>query len=143
MTDIRFYHTADRSVLSILPELLQKALANGQPILVRAADAAQAQMFDDELWTFAPDSFLPHSQKDGSPITVTYTESKTAPIIFATPDVMSDVGEDIELCCIMFDGREGEQVAKARTLWKFYKSDNAHNLTYWQQDISGKWEKKA
>ncbi len=143
MTDIRFYHTADRSVLSILPELLQKALTKGQQIIVRTSDAGQAQIIDDELWAFTPDSFLPHSQKDGSPVTVTFAADKNAPILFATPDVMGDVGADIELCCILFDGREDAQVTKARTLWKSYKDDNVHSLTYWQQDMSGKWEKKA
>lgn len=143
MTDIRFYHTAQRSVLSILPELLQKALAKNLPIIVRAADAKQAQSIDDELWAFEPDSFLPHSQKDGSPITITTDADKLASIIFATPDSASNMTPDTELCCILFDGRDDVQVAAARTLWKSYKQDDSHALTYWQQDGSGKWEKKA
>lgn len=144
MTDIRFYHTADRPVLTILPELLQKALAKKQNIIVCAADAKQAQMIDDELWTFTVDSFLPHSQKDGSPVTIlSGAIDKTAPIVFVTPDVANDTVPDAELYCVLFDGRDDVQVAKARMLWKSYKNGETHSLTYWQQDISGKWEKKA
>lgn len=144
MTDIRFYHTADRSVLSILPELLQKAMSKKQQIIVYAADAKQAQIIDDELWTFTTDSFLPHSQKDGSPVTLlSGTIDKTAPIVFVTPDVANDTVPNTNLYCVLFDGRDDAQVAKARILWKSYKNSETYSLTYWQQDISGKWEKKA
>ncbi len=144
MTDIRFYHTAERTVISILPELLQKALAKAQAIVVCVPDVKQAQIIDDELWTFAPDSFLPHSQKEGSPITITAGSDKVAPIIFATPDsIRAEINTDTELCCILFDGRDDGQVAAARTMWKSFKQNEIHNLTYWQQDMIGKWEKKA
>jgi DNA polymerase-3 subunit chi len=46
------------------------------------------------------------------------------------------------LVCEMLDGRVDTQIIDARKRWKVYK-DDGHDLTYWQQDENGKWDKKA
>ena len=43
---------------------------------------------------------------------------------------------------IMFDGRDEEALARARTQWKRAK-DQGCTVTYWQQSRDGRWEKKA
>ncbi|MEO1143664.1 MAG: DNA polymerase III subunit chi, partial [Pseudomonadota bacterium] len=44
----------------------------------------------------------------------------------------------------MFDGHDNTSVEHARERWKFHKDgDEEHEQTYWQQNSSGGWEKKA
>ena len=46
--------------LLLVCELAKKALAAGQPMLMLARDAAQAEQLDDLLWSFDPDAYVPH-----------------------------------------------------------------------------------
>jgi len=46
--------------LLLVCELARKAVHAGQPLLVLASSAAQAEELDDLLWSFDPDEFLPH-----------------------------------------------------------------------------------
>jgi DNA polymerase-3 subunit chi len=46
--------------LLLVCELAKKALAAGQPMLVLARDADQAERLDDLLWSFDPDAYVPH-----------------------------------------------------------------------------------
>lgn len=42
----------------------------------------------------------------------------------------------------LFDGSDQEAVADARLHWKRLKGEG-HDLTYWQQAETGRWERKA
>ena len=42
----------------------------------------------------------------------------------------------------LFDGQDPEAVADARRHWKAMK-EAGHDITYWQQNEAGRWEKKA
>ena len=46
--------------LLLVCELARKAVHAGQPLLVLAASAGQAEALDDLMWSFDPDEFLPH-----------------------------------------------------------------------------------
>ena len=46
--------------LLLVCELARKAVHSGQPLLVLAASAAQAEALDDLMWSFDPDEYLPH-----------------------------------------------------------------------------------
>ncbi|MBJ6982393.1 MULTISPECIES: DNA polymerase III subunit chi [unclassified Luteimonas] len=46
--------------LLLVCELAKKAQAAGQPMLVLARDADQAERLDDLLWSFDPDAYVPH-----------------------------------------------------------------------------------
>ena len=46
--------------LLLVCELARKAVHAGQPLLVLAASAEQAEALDDLMWSFDPDEFLPH-----------------------------------------------------------------------------------
>lgn len=50
--------------LLLVCELAKKAYAAGQPMLVLARDAAQAEKLDDLLWSFEPDAYIPHQIAD-------------------------------------------------------------------------------
>ncbi|HET6632986.1 MAG TPA: DNA polymerase III subunit chi [Rhodanobacteraceae bacterium] len=46
--------------LLLVCELTRKALAAGQPTLILARDAGEAQALDDLLWSFDAEAFIPH-----------------------------------------------------------------------------------
>ena len=48
----------------------------------------------------------------------------------------------IDLFVYLFDGHDGEQLARARERWKAEKAAG-HDVTYWQQTEDRKWVKKA
>ena len=59
-----------------------------------------------------------------------------------TDRAISEKIADYERVIMLFDDRDRDAVAEARTRWKTWK-DEGHKLSYWQQTTQGAWEKKA
>lgn len=149
MSEIRFYHLQQKTLDHALPEILSKALDTERRVVVKASDAEQVQKINDLLWTYRADSFIPHgSAKDGyeSEQPVFLTESDDNPngaeILILTGGATSEKISDFSLCCEMLDGNDADAVSAARDRWKSYKEDG-HEITYWQQNAKGGWEKKS
>jgi len=145
-----FYHLTQSSVEQTLPMLLDKSRAAGWVVEVRGLERTFMERLDRGLWSGPPEGFLPHGLVGGDhdadqPILLTTGE--TAPN--EANCVMSVQGADIspqevnaaERVCILFDGYDGDALAKARTQWKTL-TDAGCSAQYWSQD-SGRWEKKA
>jgi DNA polymerase-3 subunit chi len=66
MTQVDFYimERPGSDVFATVCRLTSKALAQRHRIYIHAADARQAKMLDDRLWTFQEDSFIPHGLYD-------------------------------------------------------------------------------
>ena len=150
MTEIRFYHLQSQSLEQALPGLLAKALQTGQNILVKTPDKRSAEHLNEILWTYDPNSFLPHgTEKDGhtdkQPIFITDQDENPnqADILILTYGTSLETIKDYKLCCEIFDGRSNEALQTARTKWKAYKNQGEEDLTYWQQTPQGGWEKKT
>lgn len=148
MTEIRFYHLEQQTLEQVLPALLSKALNNGHRIIVKANDEHNVQRLNDYLWTYNPNSFLPHgSKKDGhaehQPVWLTTEDEKPngADVLILTGGASSENISEYKLCCELFDGRDEAAVQEARTKWKLYQKAE-HTITYWQQGPKG-WEKKS
>jgi DNA polymerase III subunit chi len=148
MTEIRFYHLERSGPDQVLPALLTKALQTGKRVLIKTPDAAYAERLSEHLWTYDPNSFLPHgTAKDGfetdQPVFLSETaENKNnAEILFSLHDHEIPNLETYHMVCAIFDGRDEAALEAARARWKIYKDSN-HTLTYWQQGEAG-WEKKA
>ncbi|MAT91794.1 MAG: DNA polymerase III subunit chi [Halioglobus sp.] len=63
MTRVDFYvlQSADAATrLQVAMRLTQKAFSQGHRVFINAADEAQAHTLDEQLWSFRPESFLPH-----------------------------------------------------------------------------------
>ena len=149
MTEIRFYHLQTQSVDQALPQLLSKAYSGGHKIIVRTADEKEAERLNTHLWSFHPDSFIPHGNKkdgysDQHPIWLTHENDNPngAGVLFVTGREEAADAENYSLCCEIFDGRNDSAVANARAKWKTYK-DSGHDVTYWQQNQNGGWDKKS
>lgn len=145
MTEIRFYHLTRWPLEVALPKLLEKAMEADMRTVVRLGTEERVAFLNGALWTYDPASFLAHG-------TAAEGEAENQPIWLTTgaenPNgarflVLADGAEPgaldgYERCAEMFDGRDPDAVAAARTRWKAYR-EAGHSLTYWQQTESGGW----
>lgn len=148
MTDIRFYHLLHKRLEQAMPELVAKALERGHRVLVRVGNSARVETLDAALWTSIPESFIPHSAvRDAytpeQPVFVTAEgdNPNAADVLMLADGALSSSFDGFVLCCEIFDGNDEEAVLAARARWKVYK-DAGHDLTYYQQNESGRWDKK-
>ena len=65
MAEVLFYHLTAAPLEATLPDLLEKSLARGWRVLLRAGSEAGLGFLDDRLWTFRDDAFLPHGRAGG------------------------------------------------------------------------------
>jgi len=149
VSDIAFYHLTKFSLEQALPKLLDKTLQVGKRAIVQVGAAERGDALANELWTYQPDSFLPHgTATDGNaekqPIWITSEQENPngSQFLFLCDGADRSDIDSFERCFIVFDGRSDVAVQQARAQWKTYK-DAGHDLTYWQQTDSGGWEKKA
>lgn len=154
MSEVLFYHLERRTLDDVLPGLVEKTLDRGWRALIRTESADRAQAIDNLLWTYSEESFLPHAQAgDGDParqpvlVTVEEGNANAANVLFlvggaAPPAWSSGEANALTRIVLMFDGRDTEAVNGARAAWKSAK-DASHEVTYWKESASGKWEKQG
>jgi len=154
VSEVLFYHLERRTLDDVLPGLVEKTLDRGWRALIRTESADRAQAIDNLLWTYSEESFLPHAQDgDGDParqpvlVTVEEGNANGANVLFlvggASPPAWNG-GEAAALARIvlMFDGRDTDAVNGARVAWKAAK-EASHEVTYWKESATGKWEKQG
>lgn len=149
MTEVLFYHLERAPLERVLPELLERTLQRGWRAVVQAASEEWLESLDTLLWTYRDASFLPHgTAKEGraerQPIFLTTSEANPngAQIRFFVEGADSDELGSYSRAVHLFDGRDPEAVQRAREQWSAAKAAG-HEVTYWQQNDAGRWEKKA
>lgn len=149
MTRIGFYHLTRWPLEDALPRLLEKVLAAGLRVVVLAGSPERVQSLSDRLWTYQPDSWLPHgSARDGEaalqPVWLTNEEENPngATVLVACDGAVPTAIDGFDRCLDLFDGTDPQAVAAARLRWKQWK-EAGHVLTYYQQGESGGWVEKA
>jgi DNA polymerase-3 subunit chi len=151
MTETLFYHLERRSLDDVLPGLLEKTLERGWRAVIRTESSERADAIDNLLWIYNDQTFLAHAQSgDGNParqpvlITVEDENPNGANVLFcvggATPDW--DAVGDLTRVVLMFDGRDEAMLGTARAAWKDAKAAG-HDVTYWKESPSGKFEKQG
>jgi len=149
MTEIRFYHLTRTTLEAALPQLLEKALEREWRAVVMAGSGARVEALNQLLWTYKDRAFLPHgAAADGyaehQPIWLTTEDENPngAKVLFLLDGAGTQRPESYDLVAEIFDGTDAEAVQGARARWKTYKS-GGFDLTYWQQDERGRWQKGA
>ena len=148
----RFYHLERQPLDTALPQILAKGLSAGHRIAVLFPDDTAAEAMNQALWTYKPDSFLPHgTARDGhadrQPVylgtAATASEAPNAPTMLVSCGNCAWEGppDTIALICELFEGFDDAALTAARARWKTYK-DEGRAFTYWQQTDKG-WEQKA
>ncbi|HEY4114547.1 MAG TPA: DNA polymerase III subunit chi [Rhizomicrobium sp.] len=152
--EVLFYHLERRSLDDVLPDLIERSLERRWRALIKCESADRAAAIDTLLWTYDEKSFLPHAQLgDGDParqpalITVEDANANSANVLFlvggaVAPAWQSASGRAFTRIVLLFDGRDPQALSAARAAWKHAK-EAGHEVTYWKESPSGKWEKQA
>ena len=143
MTEVYFYHLQHQSLERVLPNLLERSLERGWRIVVQAASDERIEALDAHLWTYRPDGFLPHG---------TYRESEAAahPVLLTVHDHNpngANVRFLIDGVALPADAPAYQRIVLYRRLVQlgFISEAKAagHEVTYWQPDEQGRWQRKA
>ena len=150
MTEILFYHMQRQPLERVLPNLVERSLERGWQAAIQVVSEERLQALDDGLWTYTDESFLPHAtdrEPDAAsqPVVLTLRDLNPngASIRFLVEgaDLPPDAA-DYARICILFDGTDQDALLRAREQWRQAKAAG-HGVAYWQQDDSGRWNKKA
>jgi DNA polymerase-3 subunit chi len=150
MTEMLFYHLQHQPLDKVLPTLIEKSLERGWRVAVQAASEERVEALDAHLWTYRDDSFLPHGTwRDPAvseqPVALTIDDSNpnraNVRFLLDGAAVPADAGS-YERIVLVFDGEDPDAVAAARTRWGDAKS-RGFDVTYWQPDEAGRWQRKG
>lgn len=147
MTEVLFYHLQRRTLEEVLPGLLEKCLERAWKTVVQTGSVERRDALDAHLWTYRDESFLPHGlTPDLDTLAVRLTAEPDEPMD-ATVRFLVDRAAPPDLApyaraVFVFDGNDPDALIDARTRWKEVKAAG-HDATYWVQDETGRWTKKA
>ncbi len=134
-----FYHLTASPLERVLPSVAEKVLAGGERLLVVAEPGLLARL-DEQLWSYAGDSFLPHGRE----------RPESQPILLSTEPDAANGATNVALA----DGRWRDQALAfarafyffdndgreaAREAWRALKAKPEVEARYWKQDERGKW----
>jgi DNA polymerase-3 subunit chi len=150
MTEILFYQLKGQTPEQVLPALLQKSLERGWRVVVQASSEERIEALDAHLWTWRDDSFLPHgTSRDAEaarhPIILTADEGNPngAAVRFLVDGAtMPDDMSAYQRVVLVFDGQDPEAIEAARGRWREAKAAG-FEVTYWQADDRGGWQRQA
>lgn len=150
MTEVLFYHLQNMSVESVLPPLLEKSLERGWRVVVQASSEERIEALDAHLWTWRDDAFLPHGtwrEPDAGeqPVLLTLDgenpNQATVRFLVEGAELPGDAA-GYQRLVLLFDGDDPDAVAAARERWAAAKKDG-FEVTYWQADENGRWQRQA
>lgn len=151
MTETLFYHLERRSLEEVLPGLVEKSLQRGWRAAIKTDSSERSDALDTLLWTYDDQSFLPHAQMGdgdaaGQPVLISVEDGNpnSAQIVFyvggALPSDWDSLG-NLARVVLLFDGKDAQALEMARGAWKDAKAAG-HDVTYWKETPSGKFEKQ-
>ncbi len=148
MAEFGFYHLLSTPLERALPRLLERAVGQGNRVVIQAGSLERVEHLNALLWTYDEAGFLPHgSARDGNaaaqPIWLTHQGENPngAAILFLVDGAEAGDLTGFARCIDLFDGNDPDAVVAARARWRSTTAAG-HTLTYWQQTEKG-WEKKA
>jgi DNA polymerase-3 subunit chi len=150
MTEILFYQLRQQPLEQVLPALLEKSLERGWRVAVQVASEERLEALDSHLWTYREEGFLPHGTDRGSeaaaqPILLTLADDKAngADVRFLVDGAAmpAEIGQYRRIV-LLFDGEDPDALAAARERWTAAKA-NGFDVTYWQMDDQGRWQRQA
>jgi DNA polymerase-3 subunit chi len=136
---VDFYHLSASPLERVLPAICEKLLASGDRLLVVAEGELLARI-DDSLWSYSPDSFLPHGIQAAAAQPILLS-ADAVPANGARNVVLADgawreAALDFERVFYFFDSAHLDE---ARGAWRTLKSNSQVQPRYWKQDEAGKW----
>jgi DNA polymerase III subunit chi len=150
MTEIVFYQLQRQPLERVLPTLIEKSLERGWRVVVQAASEERVEALDAHLWTFRDDSFLAHgtwreAEASEQPVLLTVRDDNPngalVRFLIEGAPVPADASA-YQRIVLIFDGEDSEAVAAARQRWSEGKAQG-FDVTYWQTDAEGRWQRMA
>jgi DNA polymerase-3 subunit chi len=149
ITEVYFYHLERRTLEEVLPILLERSLKRGWRAAVQAASEERVAALDTLLWTYREESFLAHgTARDGQsgahPIYLTseIDNPNSAQVRFLVDGAALADATSYARVVYLFDGRDEGAVSQARAEWQKANAQG-FSVSYWQQDVEGRWQQKA
>ncbi|WP_404338814.1 DNA polymerase III subunit chi [Sphingomonas sp. MMS12-HWE2-04] len=144
---VDFYHLTQVPLERALPQIAEKVLAAGARLLVVADEQALRTKVDQLLWSYAPESFLPHGQAGGE-------DDARQPVLIGDDAEAGNGARHIALVdgrwrdeALRFDRAflffDEEKVREARLAWKSLGDREGIERRYWKQNDAGRWEQAA
>ena len=149
MTEVLFYHLQDMLLDNVLPPLLEKSLERGWRVVVQSTSEERTEALDAHLWTYRDDSFLPHAtwraaDVQDQPIVLAVAEGNpnraNVRILIDNAALPADCG-GYDRLVLVFNGDDDIALAAARGAWTDCKS-RGFEVTYWQADERGRWQRR-
>ena len=144
---VDFYHLTRSPLDRVLPRIAERIVGDGGRLLVVVRDGAQAAAVEKLLWSYSPDSFLPHAVAGAG-------EDAAQPVLIATGVEPSNAARHVALVdgtwrdeALGFDRAfhffdEGA-IEEARAAWKALADREGVERRYWKQLETGGWEQAA
>ena len=134
----------------VLTTLLERSYERGWRVVVQAPSEERVDALDAHLWTFRDESFLPHGtwrqgEARDQPILLTINDDNPngASVRFVVDGApLPSDARAYERIVVLFDGDDPDAVAAARERWTACKAQG-FDVTYWQADERGRWQRKA
>jgi DNA polymerase-3 subunit chi len=137
---VDFYHLASSPLERVLPRICERLLGEGQKLLVVAEEESLLRQLDEQLWTYASDSFLPHgrSPPENQPILLSSAMEPLngAANVALADGLWRDEALAFERAFYFFDNGH---LDTARGAWRALKGRAEAEPRYWKQDENGKW----
>ncbi|MEO5494918.1 MAG: DNA polymerase III subunit chi [Sphingomonas sp.] len=144
---VDFYHLTVTPLERALPSIAQRVVGGGGRLLIVSSDETQRGAIDRLLWSYAPESFLPHAQAGGE-------DDASQPVLIAAEIAPANEAANVAL----IDGEwrdealgferafhffDADRIQDARAAWKALADRDGVERRYWKQDDAGKWEQAA
>src|SRR3569833_1284994 len=135
---VDFYLLGASPLERVLPSICEKVLASGARLLV-VAEEEMLPRLDEQLWTYAKDSFLPHgiAKPEAQPILLSAEPAAAngAANVALADGRWREEALGFERCFYFFDGA---RLDEARGVWRSRKANEQVQTRFWKQDEGGK-----
>lgn len=150
MTEILFYQLNGQTLEQVLPPLIARSLERGWRVAVQASSDERIEALDAQLWTWRDDSFLPHgtwrdAEAIEQPVLLTINDENPngAAVRFLVDGAAVPGNATVyQRLVLLFDGNDPDAVEAARARWAKAKTEG-FEVTYWQADENGRWQRQA
>ena len=135
---VDFYHLTASPLERVLPSIAEKVLAGGGRLLVVAEEGLLAAL-DEQLWTYQPDSFLPHGRAgENQPVLLSAEPAAAANgarNIALADGVWREEALGYERAFYFFGA---DSLDAARGAWRALRGRDGVESRYWKQE-DGRW----
>jgi DNA polymerase III subunit chi len=132
-----FYYLTRVPLEKALPGIAERVLANGERLIIVAEDEKVLTRIDALLWSYKPESFLPHGRDGDQPILLSAATGGTSAQNIALIDgKWSDSALGFARAFYFFDS---QSIEAARSAWRGLADNIEVERHYWKQDDAGRW----